>query len=444
MAPIGSFESGWEDYDHTSGPALREEGKELYKGGSSAAPNWRLQIGTEEFTSRLISAEVTFSREGESGISFVVAANLRALQYERARVSFWFGYGTKIVPYFRGRLAAPTDSANGLNGEATAYGLATQLGNRYFQGRVNYGGMDLRSAVADIWDRFGADPERFYFGGEHSTELASKLGSFGLEVSLLEALQTVLEPMQFVGYDQAGGMYIVQRSHLASLGTDEVFSGAGHYEIEDYPKNGFIFSESMQNQYASVTVFRRNEEWAGGGGEGAPGGPAPANPDESELGDEYAVYANVPVTNSGIFNVHEGRDYVIADYPGQQEHAEREAELLATALERGVGRFEWTCPPIDFSIGDHFTVKRHEQIIDPETAFDYSVYSTPRLDAVSYACVAEEITFPLVARDDPSFSPDIVRWGPMTVSGQAFESARTTLRPASSSPITLAVPVGSL
>jgi hypothetical protein len=440
--PIGSFESGWEDYDHTTGPALISEGKELYKGGTQA-PNWRLQIGTEEFTSRLVSCEVTFSKEGESGMRFSVAANLRALQYERARVSFWFGYGEKLVPFFRGRLALPVDAANGLNGEAEAFGLATQLGNRYFQGRVNYGGTDLRAAVADIWDRFGADEDRFDFWGEHTTELTRKLGSFGLEVSLLEALRTVLEPMQFQGYDQAGGMYIVQRGHLASLGTDEVFSGAGHYEPEDYPKDGFIFSESMQNQYASVTVFRRNEEWAGGGGEGAPVGPPPANPDESELGDEYAVYANVPVTNSGIFQVHEGRDYVIADYPGQQEHAEREAELLATAISRGVGRFDWTPHPIDFSIGDHFTVIRHEQIIDPSAHFDYSVYSVPRLDAVSYACVAEEITFSLVAKDDPSLAPDTQRWGPMTVSGQAFESARTTLRPASSSPITLAVPVGS-
>ena len=64
--PIGDFESGWENYDHTSGPALREEAKAVYKSGT-AAPNWRLQLGTEDWTNRLVSGEVTFSKEGRRG-----------------------------------------------------------------------------------------------------------------------------------------------------------------------------------------------------------------------------------------------------------------------------------------------------------------------------------------------------------------------------------------
>ena len=84
--------------------------------------------------------------------------NLRAAGYERARVSFWFGYGTKLVPYFRGRLAAPVDSRSGLNSTASAYGLATQLGQRYFFNRADYGGWDLRDAVDDIWDEIWSRP----------------------------------------------------------------------------------------------------------------------------------------------------------------------------------------------------------------------------------------------------------------------------------------------
>jgi hypothetical protein len=439
--PIGSFEAGWENYDHTSGPALVDEVKNLLEPGAEQ-PNWRLVLGTEDFTQRLKSVEVTFSKEGEGGARFVVAASLRALQYERAPVSIYFGYGTKLVPYFRGRLASPVDSVSGLNSEATAYGLKVELGQRYFAQRLNYGEWDLRDAVADIIDRFGADTDRFEFRGTHSTELANDIGEFGLEVSLSEALETVLEPMQFVMWDQPGGMVIIERGHLASLGTDNVFSGAGHYDIQHYPKGGFSFDESMANFYDDVVIFRRTEEYAGGGGE-----PGLVGPGGSNIDDEYAVYVDKDVagdngiTNSGQFNVQQGRNWVVPDYPGQQEHAERERELLVTALSRGVGRFEFNCFPTDFSIGDHFSVTRHEQIVDPTDIFDPSTYSIPQMDAVTYACIAEEITFTLVAREDESAAPSAERWT-MTVTGQAFELQRTTIRGASSTSIGLAVAPG--
>ena len=70
-----------------------------------------------------------------------------------------------------GRLAAPTDAISGLYSEATAYDLKTELGQRYFAQRLNYGGEDLRDTFADIIDRFGADTDRFEFRGTHSTEL---------------------------------------------------------------------------------------------------------------------------------------------------------------------------------------------------------------------------------------------------------------------------------
>ena len=415
MAPIGSFDEAWEDYnrDAATTPALIEEAKNPVKSGGNA-PNWRLRIGTEEYTNRMVSAEVTFSSEGDSSIRFVVAGNLRALQYERARVELWFGYGTKLVPYFRGRLADPVDMASGLHSEATAYGLGTQLGNRYAQGRIDYGGWDLRDAWWDLIDRFGAEPDRFDFWGEHSTTLANDISEFGLEGSLREIEETILEPMQFKSFDHPGGMRIVKRSHLSTLGTENVFSGAGHYNVQHYPKDGFTFDQSMQNFYADVVIFRRTNEYAGGGGEGGSG-----TPDDNE----YAVYATEPVADPGPFHVHEGRDYVVADYPGGQEHAEREAELLATALGRGVGRFEWRCFPIDFAPGNHFTVTRNELIHDATYFGVNHWFALPQIDAVDYACVAEEVVLRIGAAGEGE------RWS-MTVSGTAFEESRTTVREA--------------
>ena len=135
---------------------------------------------------------------------------------------------------------------------ASAYGLATQLGQRYFFSRADYGGWDLRDAVADIWDSFGADLDSFDFWGEHSTELANDISSFGHEISHLEALQTVLEPMQFKGYDTPYGMYLVKRGHLADLGTDEVFTGAGTYDPEDYPQ---VASSSTSRKRTSTLMW---------------------------------------------------------------------------------------------------------------------------------------------------------------------------------------------
>ena len=160
----------------------------------------------------------------------------------------------------------------------------------------------------------------------------------------------------------------------------------------------------MANFYDDVIIFRRKDEFAGGGGPGLQG----ANPEEADS-DEYDVFVNKRpnatigwagdsgVANPGPFLVNEGRDYVVADYPGQQEHAERERELLLTALGRGVGHFEWQCFPCDFDIGDHLTVYRDEQFHDPDYLFSSTHYSQARIDRIGYGCVVEETTFSMTA-----------------------------------------------
>ena len=34
-----------------------------------------------------------------------------------------------------------------------------------------------------------------------------------------------------------------------------VFSGAGHYDPEDYPADGFVFDQSQANFYSDVVIF---------------------------------------------------------------------------------------------------------------------------------------------------------------------------------------------
>ena len=280
--------------------------------------------------------------------------------------------------------------------------------------------------------RFGADLDRFDFWGTHSTELANNIASFGHEISLLEAIQTVCEPMQFLGRDMPHGMYEIKRGHLADLGTDEVFSGAGHYDPEDYPVDGFVFDQSQANFYSDVVIFRRKETYAGGGGPGVTG----ANPAEPDS-DEYDVYVDKDVagddgvSDPGPFTVHEGRIYPVPDYPGQQEHAERERELLVTSLSRGVGPASWKPHPIDFAPGDHLTVNVDEQYHDPDYLFSRDTYRQSRIDRVSYAYLVEEIAFRMSSRMVGDTAVGTDSWA-MDTSGLAYEKDRETIRAAGS------------
>lgn len=420
MSPIGPpYDSAWTDYDHTSGPALITEAKRKVKTGSTA-PNWRLRLLPDDFSRLLVSAEVTFSRDGDSGIRFTLGKQLAVTDYQRARVHFGIGYGEKVVPYFQGRLADPVDAPSGLFSDATAYGLGTQLGQRYFQRRQDYTGFTAHAAFNDIVDIFGADPDRFEWDVDDDTTLAADIANFGLEISLLEAGQTIFDPSQLISYDQTGGKRVVRRSHLAAMGVDSTFTGAGEWYPSDYPKGGFTFSESQANFYNDVVIFRRKDSFAGGGGPGVTGlGPASSTGADA---DEYDVYATASVATSGPYDVTEGRDYVVGDYPGSQSEAERDAALLAAAFSKGVGQFEWNVAPCDFSIGDHLTVYRNEEVRGT-TAFETQDHvSTGRIDRVGYGCVVEEITLTLA----PSDGTQPGTWD-MTITGPAFAKSRTTL-----------------
>jgi hypothetical protein len=325
------------------------------------------------------------------------------------------------VPFFRGKLERPVDSPSGLYTEATAYGLATQLGARHFGGRVTYAGFTVRDMFWDVIGRFGADTDRFHFDGEHdqvieSEESENGTAEFGLEHTFLEAIQTVLPQMEFVGYDQVGGMFVVRKPPRADAVARVNLSGIlndGHY-----PQGGFTFGESYKNMYSKVIVFRRTEEYAGGGasegeGEGMTQEESYWVPEEffgseaetkatvagnrdKPFSAEYAVYAEADVDNVGPFDVHQGRAYVIPDFPGQQDHAQNVADWWANAFSEGVGRYTLEgISPIDFALYDFFGLERREERRTPEGHASFGQLNwTSRGDIydVLYACQVESMT----------------------------------------------------
>jgi hypothetical protein len=418
---IGDFDSAWENYDHESGPELIDDAKEPIKTGD-IRPNWRLKIGTRDMTRRLIECEVTFNAtDGASAMTLKVANQLHKQGYERARVQLWIGYGNKLIPFFRGKLERPVDGPSGLYSDATAYGIATQLGARHFGHRVSYAGFTVRDFFWDIVEKFGADQDRFFMDGEHDQVIESEdseggTAEFGIEHTYLEAIQAVLPQMEFVGFDQTGGMFVVKKPDRQDAVTRASLSGI--LDDSHYPPGGFEFGESFKNMYSKVVVFRRTEEYAGGGaaqtggtgmteedgysvpedfyGSDADHPDAVAGNRSKPKAAEYAVYAERDVTNSGGWNVHGGRAYVIPDFPGQQEHAENTAQWWADAFSAGVGRYSLRdISPIDFALYDYFGLERREERRTPEGEASFGqLHWTSRGDIydILYACQVESMT----------------------------------------------------
>lgn len=415
---------------------LVEKAKNPIKVGDNA-PAWRLTIGGEDLSDRLVSAEVTYSSSGESGMTFTLARNLYSHNRERQFVNLEIGYGSTLVPFFLGRLSQPKDHRSGLYSEATAYGPSGDLGSRYFRGRVSYANMDAATAALDIWNRcFAGDNSAALFSwNAPTTTLEGDLETFGFEHSFLEALQAVLEPLGLIGADQPDGNFVVRQP----LRMDQVTRAnlQGIFGEGSYPKDpGYSFGESTRNIYNNVVIARRSEEYAGGSaaGAGQPGmvqdaqgnwvpaefygsgaqtsANASGNPNKTPE-SEYAVYAERPVLENGQEPAFRRRANITADYPGTQVSAAALAEHIAASLSVGVGRSEIEISPCDYALYDVFGVEREEQTLASEPG----AVSGP-LDNVLYANQIEEITLNIALS---TFR--------MALSGSGAERERTNIRP---------------
>lgn len=443
---IGDFESAWENYDNRSGPALVAESKERIKVGDKR-PNWRLEVGTTNYSKRLMSAEVTWTREGDSGARFSVSGSEYARRRERTAVRFWIGYGRKLVPYYFGQLAEPTDSRSGLRSDFTSYGIGTRMGQLAIGGRLSYKGWDVEAAWWDLLARFeaGGNPggppiSQFDFqsGVSDVVESDGADQGFGLENTFLEVEETLLEPMGLIAYDQIGGMRLVRRPARLDKVLDAPLVAT--FQESDYPADpGFVVSASQRNIYDKVIVFRRTEEYAGGGARGEGAGPAveaaftgstadtsanvSGDPDK-EKWEEYAVYAEADVVNTSTIEISNHRIYFEPDFMGTQAQAVARAQQLATAFSAGAGTFEWGCPPVDLAFNEAFGVVRTEEV----RAGVSSSAEISRGDryAVTYGCIPNEIVFTLEA---PQGTDEPGHWG-MTMSGDTIERARTLVRAA--------------
>lgn len=454
---IGDFDSFWENYDSRSGPALVAESKEKIKTGD-ARPNWRLEVGTTNYSKRLISAEVTYSiADGSSGMRFTVSGSEYARRRERTAVRFWIGYGTKLVPYFFGQLAEPTDSRSGLYSESTAYGLGGRMGQLSIGGRLSYKNWTVENAWWDLIARFeaggnpgGPDIDQFDFqsGVTDMVEADGAQQGFGAEHMFLEVEQTLFENMGLIAYDQIGGLRLVRRPARLDKVVDAPLVAT--FNESEYPADpGFTISANQRNIYDKVIVFRRSEKYASGGARGTGADAAveaafagstadnKANVPGEEGGakvDEYAVYAERDVVNTSTIEISPHRIYWEADFMGTQAQAVTRAQQLANSFSSGAGQFEWGCFPVDLPLNEAFGVVRTEEV-------RAGVSSPPQVSlgpryAVLYGCVGEEISLLL---EPPQGSTDPGHFG-MTMRGPTLERSRSQVRAGSSYALDTAVP----
>lgn len=368
--------------------SLLNDSKRRDKIGANA-PYWRLRLGPGDSGTDvpLISATVNYSLDGTSGMRFVGGQQLRG--WENTPAKLHIGYGSNHYTIFHGRLQRAKDHPSGLSSEGLAYGVTEQLGTRYFQERVSYKGWTLTQAYIDIMDRSGMHPDTWFIDDRGADEVIEEDHDILPETSFLEGIAMLIEPFDFVQYDQPNDG---RPQHVVRLRPEFGYwkDLAGRWKESDYPMNGFEFEPGLREFYHKVIVFRRGETTTE---ESTPEGP------DTPL--KYEVYAEheVPPTQNWSFQPKKQRVLYVPDFFGNQNQAERRAERTAKRLRMGAGEFSFECAPVDVQPMDTIGVRLRERVTSHRLAklASQGVRDVDVGDMVSwlYACVVHEIELEL-------------------------------------------------
>jgi hypothetical protein len=294
---------------------LQENSRRPFKAGESA-PAYALRVGGVRMTSKLYTAEITYSppEGGASEMSLTLDAPLSGFQ--NAAVKAKLGYGEDLIDWFAGRLQEPEDDHHGEGSSATAWGPSKLLSEQSFGEQTDYRGYDLGAAILDITRRAGMPAGSVELRGGGSFVLSGESAIVPLESSFGETLDSFLQSANYVGTDVPGGRtgrrLYMPRPRPGATGKYRAEFDEGHY-----PPGGFTARRPRHGFYSAVVVFRKGE---GGSTDPLRGG----------------VYARVPVEVEGRHKPPPGRIYYIPDFAGDQADAEREAVSTSRLLTRGL------------------------------------------------------------------------------------------------------------
>lgn len=266
---------------------------------------FNVRVQGRNWTKELEAVTISYSNDGTSECTLMSHRSLNGL--ENSRISVDFGYGGDEANYFTGRIAMVDDRHWGTASEATAWGPFRLMAEQVLLTDVDYSGKQVDAALLDIVDRAGYRKGNVDVRGRGNFQIEAE-SIFPLEAKLSEVANTLCEAAGYVMADRPEDhLVFMPRPRTGAYGRAKYRYNENHFQPES-----FTAVPTARSMYARVIVFRRNEAGTG-----------------------LDFYKDIPIEIESEVRPPQNRAYIIADFPGSERDAEREARSTADALESG-------------------------------------------------------------------------------------------------------------
>lgn len=324
--------------------SLTDISKRSMKGAGGSELNHKLIVAGRNFSHRLIDATITYNTDiGGSGIQFSVYGT-ELQDYINAPMSFWIGYGEKLVPYFVGKLqlARPAENLNILT--AQAFGPYRLLVGQILRSQETFIGNTLEYVVMECFRRAGADLSKVEIrsGRKYRIQEAEQ---YVYDSGLSDIVTSVLEKANFVGMDVPGGKRLILPTPRPGINVAHktTYSPDNYYEFSLTPKD--------EELYYSVMVYRRDEN----------------GNDIFRIEQEIDPFSKFTPPRNKVL--------VVSDFPGDIFEAGEKAFEMAQAYRTGENSFSMTIPiNPDLVLYDGFRAVQERILLD-EKRREERVYS---------------------------------------------------------------------
>lgn len=302
-----------------------------------------LKIAGKDWTEDVESATITYAADGGSEVTILSHRSMTG--WENSPVYVDFGFGGHEMNYFQGILANVDDRHWGAANEAIAWGPFRVMAEQVMLNNQNYSGWGIDDAINNIVQRAGYRAGVVEVQGRGNFTIEADT-IFPLESTLLDAASTLCEAAGYIYTDRPRGRLLFKPRPLPGA-TGKV----GHrYSEQHFPAEGFLAVPSTRGHFSRVIVFRRNDE-----------------------GNGFAVYKDIPVENHSRVKPAKNRAFIIPDFVGSNEAADREGRATARALEQGVYDIQMTGITANPELLLHDTIETRVREIQDDRWYE-SVY----------------------------------------------------------------------
>ncbi len=271
--------------------------------------NHRLIVAEEDWTERLISANVQYRADaGSSGMEWSVWGS--AEDYSDAPIELFLGYGDDLQPYFKGTIQTPNDDDRIGTSDGSAFGPFRNMTTQVLGTNETFVGKTIEWVILECSRRaeYRAGEIIIVNGSKYKVEVEQG-EQFPFDNKIGDVLSSLMEKAEFVGVDQPGGRRLFRPKPIPGSTIEYVKT----FQVEDYSE--FSITPKEDSNYIKVVVYRNDDN------------------------GEPEVYADRDVNPVVTYPPKPNRWMVVSDFIGNQVDAEEEAFRLATDVRRGMNSF---------------------------------------------------------------------------------------------------------